>query len=716
MRDYDAVVVGASIGGCTAATLLARQGARVALVERHADPDFYKALCTHFIQASATPTIERLGLAEQIEAAGGVRNGLEFWSRSGWVRPDPGADYPYPRYGYDIRREKLDPMLRELAAGTDGVDLLLGESATAVLRDDGRPAGVRLRDRARDERDIRARVVVGADGRDSHTARLARVPARVKRHNRFGYYAYYKDLPLVSGDRTLFWFLDPNIAYAFPQDDGLTLLAVFQTKDRASWFKRDIEANLEGFFAGLPNAPDVASGERVSKVMGRLDVPNTMRPAGLPGLAFVGDAAMAADPLWGVGCGFAFQSGEWLADAVGAPLAAGAADAQVDEALLAYRKEHRRRLLGHYLMMSDYATGRRLNPVEKLLFAGGAKDRRVADEFLAFGSRAITVQDPAFGRTFAKAAWATLTRRDGADRQPATGQHADETAPPAGVERSTPTVAGLRTRLSAVGPQDASEAVVFVHGNPGSSRDWDDLLTRIASFARGVALDMPGFGKADKPEDFDYTVEGYARFLAAALDELGVERAHLVLHDFGGPWGLEWATQHPDALASATLINTGALVDYEWHYLARIWRTPVAGELFQATTTRNGLRSALRHGNPRGLPRAFVDRMYDDTDAGTKRAILRLYRATDDPAAAGRRHADALRALDRPALVVWGAHDPYIPVAQAERQREAFPSAEVEILADSGHWPFADDPDGVGRPVEPFLRRAVGATAGVAAA
>src|SRR4051795_5293704 len=376
MRDYDAVVVGASIGGCTAATLLARQGARVALVERHADPDFYKALCTHFIQASATPTIERLGLTRPMGAAGGVRNGLEMWSSSGWVRPDPGEDYPYPRYGYDIRREKLDPMLRELAAGTDGVELLLGETATAVLRDNGRPAGVRIRDRAREERTIRARVVVGADGRESHTARLAGVRARVKRHDRFGYYAYYKNLPLVSGDRTLFWFLDPDIAYAFPQDDDLTLLAVFQTKDRASWFKRDLEANLEASFRGLPNAPDIARAERVSKIMGRLEVPNTMRPAGQPGLAFAGDAALAANPLWGVGCGFAFQSGEWLAEELGGALGSEAA---ADAALDRYRRRHRRMLLGHQLMMSDYATGRRLSGVERLIFSGAAKDRKLAE-------------------------------------------------------------------------------------------------------------------------------------------------------------------------------------------------------------------------------------------------------------------------------------------------------------------------------------------------
>jgi pimeloyl-ACP methyl ester carboxylesterase len=205
-------------------------------------------------------------------------------------------------------------------------------------------------------------------------------------------------------------------------------------------------------------------------------------------------------------------------------------------------------------------------------------------------------------------------------------------------------------------------------------------------------------------------LRGYGRFLERALGQLAVEHSHLVLHDFGGPWGLEWAARNPNQLASVVLINTGALIDYRWHYLARIWRTPIAGETFQATTTRAGLRTALRHGNPRGLPRAFIDRMYDDMDAGTTHAILSLYRATDDPDSIGRRHAEALRPLDRPAQVVWGAHDPYIPLAMAHRQREAFPSAEIAILDESGHWPFADDPEAVGRLVEPFLRGMVSAT------
>ena len=66
--------------------------------------------------------------------------------------------------------------------------------------------------------------------------------------------------------------------------------------------------------------------------------------------------------------------------------------------------------------------------------------------------------------------------------------------------------------------------------------------------------------------------------------------------------------------------------------------------------------------------------------------------------------ATALQALDRPALVLWGRHDPYVPARFAEYQREVFPHARILLLENSGHWPFADDPETVAREVIPFLR------------
>jgi len=268
-------------------------------------------------------------------------------------------------------------------------------------------------------------------------------------------------------------------------------------------------------------------------------------------------------------------------------------------------------------------------------------------------------------------------------------------------------IAGVRSPILHAGPSDASEAVVFVHGNPGQGDDWSDLMGRVGEFARVLAPDMPGYGSADKPRDFNYTIDGYAEHLGGLLAELQVRRVHLVAHDFGGPWALAWGAKHPDAFASATLIDTGALIDYQWHRYAKVWRTPIAGELFQASASRAGFRFLLGRENRRLYPEA-IDRLYAISRPwATRRAVLKLYRVT--PAEMMGASKEALRALDRPVLVLWGSADVYFPCEQAERQRQAFPSARVELLEGLGHWPFLEDPGRVAALVVPFLREQLGA-------
>jgi pimeloyl-ACP methyl ester carboxylesterase len=266
---------------------------------------------------------------------------------------------------------------------------------------------------------------------------------------------------------------------------------------------------------------------------------------------------------------------------------------------------------------------------------------------------------------------------------------------------------GAETRVIEAGPPDAREAVVFVHGNPGSADDWEALVCAAGAVHRAVALDLPDFGDTRAPAGFDHRPETYAAWLGEAIDALGIERAHLVVHDFGGPIGLLWAAAHPDALASITLIDTGILPGYRWHRMARLWRTPIVGELVQATTTKRGLAMALNRGEPRGLPAPFTRQMAEHFDRRTKRAVLRLYRATPDPGGMSEQLTALMRPRDVPALVIWGAGDAYLPASYAERQRDAFPSAEVHVLPDSGHWPFADAPETVQRLLVGFLRSAV---------
>jgi flavin-dependent dehydrogenase len=380
--DYDAVVVGASLAGCTTAILLGRSGARVALVEKKPDPLAFKRICAHFIQASAVPTVERLGLFDPIVAAGGVRSRIRAWTPWGWIEAPP------ERAGraLNLRRELLDPLIREMAGSTPGVELVLGQAAQRLIREGGTVLGVAVRDQAGAERELHARLVVGADGRDSRIAALSGVPAKTLPHGRFSYGAYYEGaMPAGTPDGS-FWMLDPQWAAAFPTDAGLVFYAVMLTKDRLPEFKPDPETALVSFLAGLPDAPPIHAGRRVSPVLGKLEMPNRVHAPVAPGLALVGDAALATDPIFGVGCGWALQSGEWLVDSVGAAMRG---EESLARGLARYRRRHTRELRGHAFFIHDYATGRKLRGSERLLFAAAARDPRVATSFDALGTRRV---------------------------------------------------------------------------------------------------------------------------------------------------------------------------------------------------------------------------------------------------------------------------------------------------------------------------------------
>lgn len=393
--DYDAVVVGASLAGCATAIMLGRAGARVALVEKQPDPRAFKRICSHFIQSSAVPAIERLGLLESILAAGGVRTHLRAWTAWGWIAAPRDA---VPA-ALNLRREKLDPLVREAAAATPSVELLLGQSAERLVHQGGAVRGVVVRDRAGTETELRARLVVGADGRDSRVAALAGVPEKRTPHGRFAYGGYFEGPAPEWGLDGTIWILDPQWAAAFPTDDGQVFYAAMGTKDRLPEFKADPEAALRKWVADLPEPPPIAESALVGEVMGKIDMENRLRRPTAPGLALVGDAAMAIDPLWGVGCGFAFQTAEWLCESVTPALLRGE---PLDASLEAYRRRYLRGLRGHARMMVAAATGRRLNAGERLIFSATARDAKLATEFDALGSRRITPEQ-SLARTLPRA-------------------------------------------------------------------------------------------------------------------------------------------------------------------------------------------------------------------------------------------------------------------------------------------------------------------------
>jgi pimeloyl-ACP methyl ester carboxylesterase len=230
---------------------------------------------------------------------------------------------------------------------------------------------------------------------------------------------------------------------------------------------------------------------------------------------------------------------------------------------------------------------------------------------------------------------------------------------------------------------------LYLHGVPTNSDDWTAFLAR----SGGLAPDLPGFGRSGKPGYLRYTIDEFDAFIERFLAFVGVERVSLVMHDWGA-LGLAFAQRRPELVERVVLIDAVTfLPGYRWHRTARMWRTPVLGELLMGALDRRVLKFFSRESNatPGPMPEQWIESVIAHFDQGTQRAILRLYRSSPPHVleAAGAN----LSKLEMPALVIWGLKDPYLPARFGRAYAQALPNARLIELPDAGHWPWLDRPD-----------------------
>ena len=202
----------------------------------------------------------------------------------------------------------------------------------------------------------------------------------------------------------------------------------------------------------------------------------------------------------------------------------------------------------------------------------------------------------------------------------------------------------------------------------------------------------PASGARASPGICDYTIDEYDRFIERFLDELGVERVQLVVHDWGAV-GLAFAQRLPERVERVVIINAVPfLPGYRWHRTARIWRTPGLGELVMGTTSRFTLRLASRESNatPGPMPEEWLDSVLEHFDQGTQRAILRLYRSSPPEvlAAAGARWGRSRRRRSS----CGACATPTSPRASAREYAHALANAELLELPDAGPLAVARPP------------------------
>jgi haloalkane dehalogenase len=212
------------------------------------------------------------------------------------------------------------------------------------------------------------------------------------------------------------------------------------------------------------------------------------------------------------------------------------------------------------------------------------------------------------------------------------------------------------------------DPVVLIHGVPSSSFLYRKVIDELAARGlRGIAFDLPGLGLADRPPDFDYTWTGLGRFAGDAVDALGLDRFHLVVHDIGGPVGLELAAAAPERIRSLTVLNTVVEVDgFKRPWSMEPFARRGIGEAYLTTMTKPAFRMLFNLqgvANRRAVPKeevyAYVDLLKRD-DGG--RAFLKIMRGFERTRAKRDLYVGALRDVPYPVQIVWGAKDPALPL------------------------------------------------------
>jgi pimeloyl-ACP methyl ester carboxylesterase len=258
----------------------------------------------------------------------------------------------------------------------------------------------------------------------------------------------------------------------------------------------------------------------------------------------------------------------------------------------------------------------------------------------------------------------------------------------------------------AVDDNGSGVPTLLLHGNPDTRRMWRPMCDGLTPHLRCIAPDLPGFGDTRAPLDLvDVSLDGMADWVDGVLNALHVqEPVNLVVHDFGGPYGLAWAVRHPQRVRRIVIINTLFHADYRWHFWARVWRTRGLGELSMAMLGIPVLGPALlaltiKLGAP-GLTWRQIVETGRHFGPETRRMVLKLYRATNPENFPG--WEDEMLALTArvPTRVIWGMRDPFIPQGFADR----FGTNDVHRFDDAGHWVAMEEPDRTARLVLEHLR------------
>ena len=267
--------------------------------------------------------------------------------------------------------------------------------------------------------------------------------------------------------------------------------------------------------------------------------------------------------------------------------------------------------------------------------------------------------------------------------------------------RSVP-IRGTRVNYVEMG---SGPPLVFVHGLAGCWQNWLENIPHFAKTHRVIAVDLPGFGESELPQE-EISIPGYGRFVDAFLGEIGVERGVLVGNSMGGFISAEVALSHPSRVDKLVLVSAAGLVTVTPGRLALAKRVAPYFHLGAARTVgrrehwvrRRGMRRMFLYGVATHPDLLQPELCYEIASGAGKDGFLDAFSAVLDYD-----FRDRLSDVKVPTLIVWGRQDKIVPVGGAHEYERLIAGSRKEIFEDTGHVPMIERPHRFNRLLEEFL-------------
>lgn len=259
--------------------------------------------------------------------------------------------------------------------------------------------------------------------------------------------------------------------------------------------------------------------------------------------------------------------------------------------------------------------------------------------------------------------------------------------------------------------QGQGEAVFCIHGVPTSSFLYRKITAELSDKGyRGIAIDLPGLGLADRPEDFDYSFSNLARFCAEAAEALGLEKYHLLLHDIGGPIGFAMAAKNKDKILSLTILNAWIdVVNFKKPLPMRPFEMPLLGEAELAMLTHrtwqlmfNKMGVVDSSDIPKEEIFAYVD-LLKRNDQG--KAYLKLMRNFDDSQEFRDLCYQAVQQVPYPVQAIWGADDPFLTLERYGQEIKEIAGLDAIHQLNSRHFLQEEKPKEIADLIQEIIRK-----------